>query len=128
MPIRGIEFHKESSNEWVTAEFRNSADEDGLRLLGPTGTKEIMYGDIPGNSWNQNRLNKFVDRANELLTYRQPLSGLPDDDPDKTTDPDQFPWLYWDGGDLCSRTVEISNATFSQSNGLNFTIARVSPP
>lgn len=127
MPIRGIEFHKESSNEWVTAEFRNSADEDGLRLLGPTGTKEIMYGDIPGNSWNQNRLNKFVDRANELLTYRQPLSGLPDDDPDKTTDPDQFPWLYWDGGDLCSRTVEISNATFSQSNGLNFTITRVDP-
>ena len=127
MPIRGIEFHKESTNEWVSASERDRADEDGLRLLGPMGVHPIMYADIPGNSWNQNRLNKFVDRANELLVFRQPLSGLPDDDPDKTTDPNQYPWLYWDGGDLCSRTVEISNATFSQSNGLSFTISRVEP-
>lgn len=129
MPIGGIEFHKASTNEWVSGEDRDPADEDGLRLIGAGKGQaiEVMYADIPGNSWNQNRLNKFVDRANEILTTRQPLSGLPDDDPDKTTDPNDFPWLYWDGGDLCSRTVTVSEATWDGSQ-LSFRISRVKDP
>lgn len=112
MPIQGIEFHKESTGEWVSALDRDPNDEDGLRLLGsPKGTLEVMYSDIPGNSWNQNRLNKFVEIANERLTTRIPLASLPADDPDKTTDPNQFPWLYWDGSDLCSRPITVSDAS-----------------
>ena len=126
MPILGMEFHKMSTNEWVSASERDPADEDGLRLIALDGVaREVMYSDIPGNSWNQNRLNKFVERANELLTLRQPLSGLPDDDPDKTTDPDQFPRLYWDNGDLCSRVVTVSDATWDGEQ-LSFTLTRVS--
>lgn len=124
MPIHGIEFHKPSTDEWASAEFRDPADEDGLRILSSGGIHTIMYDDIPGSSWNQNRLNKFVARANELMTYRQPLSSLPDGDPDKTTDPDNYPWLFWDSGDLCSRTIEVSDATFIDGT-LNFTVKRV---
>lgn len=130
MPISGIEFHKESTGEWIDASERDPADEDGLRLRGAghdgTGYLTVMYADIPGNSWNQNRLDLFVTRANELLTKRQPIADLPADDPDKTTDPNNYPWLYWDGGDLCSRTIEVSNATFIDST-LSFTITRVNP-
>ena len=126
MPISRIEFRKESTQEWVGVDQRDPADEDGLRLIGAgsTGILEVMYADIPGNSWNQNRLDLFVARANDLLVTRIPLADLPADDPDKTTDPDDYPWLYWDGGDLCSRTIEVSNATFVD-NQLNFTVSRV---
>jgi hypothetical protein len=130
MPIGGIEFHRASTQQWVDAFQRVPTDEDGLRLRGaghdPSGYLTIMYADIPGNSWNQNRLNLFTQRANDLLTFRQPISGLPDDDPDKTTDPNDYPWLYWDAGDLCSRTVTVSDATYdNQTKVLSFTISRV---
>ena len=128
MPISGIEFHKVSTNEWVDALERDPADEDGLRLRGAghdgTGYLTVMYVDIPGSSWNPQRLAGFVAKANELLTLRIPLADLPADDPDKTTDPNDYPWLYWDGGDLCSRTITISDATFV-NNELNFTVSRV---
>ena len=126
MPIAGIQFRKESTGQWVDADARDPNDEDGIRLLGAgkTGVIEVLYVDIPGNSWNQNRLNKFADRANEVLTYRQPLADLPADDPDKTTDPNNFPILYWDGSDLCSRVVTISNVTYSAEKGLSFRIQR----
>lgn len=130
MPIGGIEFHKESTAEWVDASLRDPADEDGLRLRGAghdgTGYLTIMYSDIPGNSWNQHRLDLFTQRANDLLTLRIPLADLPADDPDKTTDPNNFPWLYWDSGDLCSRTVTVSNATWDGTQ-LNFAVIRVNP-
>lgn len=128
MPIGGIEFHLASTDEWVTPENRGVADEDGLRLRGagkdPSGYLTIMYVDIPGNSWNPQRLAKFAERANELLTYRQPIASLPDDDPDKTTDPNNYPKAYWDGTDLCSRSITISDVTFSAQTGLSFTISR----
>src|SRR5210317_2053738 len=109
MPIQGIQFRRESTQEWVTLEDRDPADEDGLRLLGagPSGVLEILYADIPGNSWNANRLAKFEERANQLLTKRQPIASLPDDDPDKTTDPAR-PDFFWDGSDLVARPVIIS--------------------
>jgi len=126
MPIRGIEFHKVSTGDWVTAENRDPTDEDGLRLIGagPSGVVTVMYADIPGASWNANRLAKFVERANEILTLRIPLASLPADDPDKTTDPNDFPWLYWDAGDLCSRTITVSDATWDGTQ-LLFKISRV---
>lgn len=125
MPIQGIQFRRESTQEWVDYLERDPADEDGLRLIGagPSGVLQVLYVDIPGNSWNPQRLAKFAEQANELLTLRIPLADLPADDPDKTTDPNRYPLLYWDGADLCSRTVEISNPTFS-NNRLDFTVSR----
>lgn len=126
MPISKVEFHRQSTDEWVDWIYRDPADEDGLRLIGagPSGVLTLMYSDIPGNSWNQNRLNKFVEIAHEFLTKRQSIADLPADDPDKTIDPNNYPWLYWDAGDLCSRTIEISDVTFTDGQ-LNFTVSQV---
>ena len=86
MPIGGIEFHKVSTNEWVDMTQRDPLDEDGLRLRGAghdgTGYLTVFYADIPGNSWNQNRLNLFMRRANQLLEKRIPLT-----DPSLVDDP-----------------------------------------
>ena len=130
MPISGIEFHKESTQEWVDASARDPLDEDGLRLRGAghdgTGYLTVMYADIPGNSWNQNRLNKFVDRANQLLELRIPLTD-PEfvDDPHgiNGTDPARSDF-YWDGGDLVSKSVVVSNASYSPETGLIFTVSK----
>lgn len=127
MPIQGIEFHKASTQEWVSASDRDPADEDGLRLLGAgkTGTLEVMYADIPGASWNQNRLNKFVEHANQLLQYRIPLTdpSLADDENGPNgVDPGR-PDFFWDGGDLVSQSVVVENATFVDGV-LNFTVRR----
>lgn len=125
MPIQGVQFRRASTQEWVGADQRDPGDEDGLRLLGagPSGVLEVLYADIPGNSWNANRLAKFAERANELLVTRIPLADLPADDPAKTTDPNDFPKAYWDGTDLCSRSITISDAVF-QDGRLSFTISR----
>ena len=125
MPIGGIEFHMSTTDEWVGPENRDPLDEDGLRLRGagnhPSGYLTIMYVDVPGNSWNQNRLNKFAERAQDLIDFRQPLDTLPDDDPDKTIDPAR-PDLFHDGGDLVGRSVIISDVSFTDR--LNFTLTR----
>lgn len=46
------------------------------------------------------------------LDFCQPISGLPDEDPDKLTDPKvadpDRKDLYYDGFDLCSRTVVVN--------------------
>ena len=118
MPIRAIQFRKESTQEWVGVKDRDPADEDGVRLYGagkhPSGYLEVLYENIPGNSWNQNRLNQFASRANTLAVTRIPLADLPDDDLDKTTDPDDYPRAYWDGSDYCSRAIEIDEVSFSE--------------
>jgi len=131
MPIGGIEFHKVSTQQWVDASQRDPLDEDGLRLRGAghdgTGYLTVMYADIPGNSWNQNRLKKFVERANQLLELRIPLTD-PEfvDDPHgiNGTDPARSDF-YWDGGDLVSKSVELLDVTYSTQNGLNFTIRKL---
>ena len=136
MPIQGIEFRIESTQEWVSIQNRDPADEDALRILGAgkDGVLTVEYSQIPGNSWNQNRLNNFVAKANELLQTRIPL-----DDPSLTdsqwgingTDPDRFPVFYWDSGDLVSQSVEIFDATYEAPDGvgdpeLNFGVRQLS--
>lgn len=127
MPISGIEFRVESTGQWVTVENRDPADEDGLRLLGAGSSPviTILYADIPGNSWNQNRLDKFRDRAQALLDVRIPLND-PSlvDDPDALTDPAR-PDFFHDAGDLVARTIAISVVTYSAQDGLNFRLERV---
>jgi len=125
MPIHRIEFYNGDTDEWVTGEFRPT-NETGVRLIGvgKTGVVEIMYADIPGNSWNQNRLNKFAERAQQLIDVRIPLN-----DPEFVDDPAGIngsdpgrPDFFWDGGDLVARSIIISNVTFTDR--LNFTISR----
>ena len=100
--------------------------EIGIRLngVGKDGFFEILYADIPGNSWNQNRLNKFTQRAQDLIDVRIPLADLPADDPAKTTDPAR-PDQFWDGTDLVGRNVIISEVFFDGS--LFFTLTRARP-
>lgn len=124
-----FEFHKPSLGDvydpaspgWVGPDERDPADEDGVRLTVGNRVWSQPYADIPGNSWNDNRLNKFRERLNQALVSRVPLADLPDGDPDKTTDPADPPRLYWDQGDLCTQTNEITSLTFDPvSESLQF--------
>lgn len=104
-------------------------EEIGIRLngCGKDGFMEILYADIPGNSWNQNRLNKFMARAQDLIDVRIPLDSdvFKEEgivvDPDALVDPAR-PDFFHDGGDLVSRSIIISDVTFDTV--LNFTLTR----
>lgn len=112
MPIQSIE------------RLYNEQDEEiGIRLngVGKDGFFEVLYADIPGQSWNQNRLDKFAERAQVLIDVRIPLADLPTDDPAKTTDPAR-PDFFHDGNDLVARPIIISNVSFTDR--LNFTLTR----
>jgi hypothetical protein len=120
MPIQGIVRLYDTSDP---------PEEIGIRLngVGKDGFMEILYADIPGNSWNQNRLNKFTLRAQDMIDVRIPL----DDpqfmeegvvvDPDALVDPAR-PDFFWDSGDLVSRPIIISDVSFTDR--LNFTLTR----
>jgi hypothetical protein len=103
--------------------------EIGIRLngVGKDGFMEILYADIPGNSWNQNRLDKFTLRAQDLIDVRIPLTDpqfMEEGvivDPAALVDP-ALPHFFWDKGDLVSRAVIISDVTFTDR--LNFTLTR----
>jgi len=101
-------------------------EEIGIRFngVGKDGFFEAIYADIPGNSWNQNRLDMFTARAQDLIDIRIPL-----DDPSLIDDPagpngsdPARPEFFWDGGDLVARPIIISDVTFTDR--LNFTLTR----
>jgi hypothetical protein len=104
-------------------------EEIGIRLngVGKDGFMEILYADIPGNSWNSNRLRMFTERAQGMIDVRIPL----DDpqfmeegvvvDPDALVDPAR-PDFFWDNGDLVARAIIISDVAFTDV--LNFTLTR----
>ncbi|MHA2404481.1 MAG: hypothetical protein ACXADH_15895 [Candidatus Kariarchaeaceae archaeon] len=125
-----LEFLKESTSLWVGVSDRDPTDELGIRIygLGKTGLLEVLYANIPGGSWNAQRLKKFQDRVQDEMDDRVPLADLPVDDPDKTTDP-ALPNLFWDSGDLVSREYIILNLTWSDpaegGRGLLFRIEKV---
>ena len=107
----------------------NGADppeEIGIRFngVGKNGFIEIIYADIPGNSWNPQRLVGFTVKAQEFIDVRIPL-----DDPSLIDDPagpngsdPARPDFFWDGGDLVARPIIISDVTFTDV--LNFTLTR----
>lgn len=124
MPIGRLEFHDADANQWVT---ERPANEDGIRFIGAgkTGVIEILYSEIPGGSWNANRLAKFAERAQQLIDYRIPLN-----DPELADDPHGIngadparPNFFWDAGDLVSRPVIISDVTWDGAH-LRFTLSR----
>jgi hypothetical protein len=101
-------------------------EEVGVRLegVGEGGFFEVLYADIPGNSWNQNRLNKFVVRAQELIDQRILRTDLPADDQARLADPARADW-FWDGNDVVHRPIIISEARFNGT--LDFTLRKVRP-
>lgn len=114
MPIRAI--------ERITNE---QGEEIGIRLLGvgANGIIEVLYKDIPGNSWNQNRLNQFTQRAQNFIDQRIAKTSLSTDDPARLEDPAR-PDFFWDGNDLVARPILISNVSWD-GNKLNFTLTRL---
>jgi hypothetical protein len=120
MPIQGIVRLYDTSDP---------PEEVGIRLngVGKDGFMEILYVDIPGNSWNKNRLKLFTGRAQDMIDVRIPLDDpqfMEDGvvvDPDALVDPAR-PDFFWDSGDLVARPVIISDVTFTDV--LNFVIRR----
>lgn len=126
MPIKGIEFRRESDGAWVTAAERDPADEDGLRLLGtPKGTQTFLYADVPGSSWNASRLaNAQAWVQQNLLDIRIPRDSLDPDHPYVSGGDPALEWLFWDGVDVVERLVVIEGLTF-ENGQLDFTLRRI---
>jgi hypothetical protein len=120
MPIQGIVRLYDTSDP---------PEEVGIRLngVGKDGFMEILYVNIPGNSWNQNRLDKFTARAQDMIDVRIPLDDpqfMEDGvvvDPAALVDP-ALPHFFWDSGDLVARPVIISDVSFTDR--LNFMLTR----
>lgn len=70
--------------------------------------------DIPGNSWNANRLGKLTEAIQTLADLVIPLADLPSDDPDKTATPAELfseygNRVFLDGqGNIIHRNVIIT--------------------
>lgn len=101
-------------------------EEIGIRIdgVGKDGFLEIIYDDIPGNSWNQNRLNQFASRAQQYIDVRIPLTdpSLVDDPAGPNGSDPARPDFFWDNGDLVARPIIISNVHFTDK--LIFTLTR----
>lgn len=123
MPIGRIEFHDADTDQWVT---ERPVNEDGIRFFGAGiwDGQEFFYSEIPGNSWNANRLAKFAERAQQLIDLRIPLTdpSLADDPAGPNGADPARPDFFWDGGDLVARSVIISNVHFD--GVLQFTLTR----
>ena len=120
MPYQSIEFNIDGVG-WVSSDQRADfpgQDELGIRVngIGKNGFMEVMYADIPGSSWNQNRLNKFMERAQDEIDLRIDLNDTElASDPDAQTDPARPDFFHDTAGsanDLVSRPVIISNVRF----------------
>ncbi len=81
---------------------------------------KILFADIPGNGWPKRRLDKLVEDIQSFLDVLTPLQDLPDDDPDKTTDPG-LATLFWDGPNLVARHTTVSAKVVDGSPILTFT-------
>lgn len=84
---------------------------------------EVRYADIPGQSWNQNRMDQFQARVNLALQTRTPIAELDPSDPASQADP-AMDGYYWDGTDLVEQDYAVEDLTYSAQAGLNFTIRK----
>ena len=67
------------------------------------------------NTMTQSKADDLASDFQLALDGRQLISGLPSDDPDKTTDPNREN-IIWDGSDLVSRTIIIVRLEWDGSN------------
>lgn len=69
--------------------------------------KEVVISVIRGaQPDSQGIANAIASNLQAQVDVKQPRSGLPNDDPDKTTNPDR-PDLFWDGPDLIGRSIIV---------------------
>ncbi len=81
----------------------------GLRVcVSANKCMEFKASDFPGN--RDAKAAALKQTLQDWLDVRQPISGLPVDDPDKTIDPAR-PDLFWDGSDLVGRGVLVASVT-----------------
>ena len=76
--------------------------------VGKDGFVRVYYADVPGNSWNQNRLNKGIEALQNLIDQRTLRTDLPADDPARISDPARPDW-FWEGSDIVARPVVVSD-------------------
>jgi hypothetical protein len=126
MPIQSVVYIYDGVNAEIGVRF-NGAGENGFF--------EVLYADIPGGSWNPQRLAKFTQIAQEdYIDIRIPL-----DDPSLVDDPNgpngvdpARPDFFWDtdppNNDLVARPIIILNVSFDPDvlpdGHLNFTLTR----
>ena len=60
------------------------------------GTSVTFNEDVMGAGTKEEIAAAFVPFLQDQLDFRQKLNTLPNDDPDRSTDPG-LPWLFWDG-------------------------------
>jgi len=101
----------------------NPPVEIGIRIngVGKDGFIQVLYSEIPGNSWNQQRLNRFRDQGQLLIDERTLRTDLDPDDPARLADP-ALPNWFWDGTDIVARPYLLGTVTFTDK--LNVEIIR----
>ena len=126
MPIQSIVYIYDGSNAEIGVRFNG---------VGENGFFEVLYADVPGNSWNQNRINKFTRIAQEdYIDIRIPLddpSLVDDENGPNGVDPAR-PDFFWDtsppNNDLVARPIIISDVSFDDTvppdGHLSFTLTR----
>lgn len=101
MPIHRIEIDGQNVRLWQTSD-RDIALRLG-QFGGSTAAKKVAL---------ETALQAFLD-------VRIPLADLPDDDPDKKTDPAR-PDLFWEGGYLVGRAIKVTVGI--EGTGANATV------
>jgi len=103
-----------------------SANEIGIRLhgCGSNLIVRLFYADVPGPaSWNASRLTRFESLFQDQIDVRIPINDPSlSEDPAGSIDPAR-PDFFYEGGDLVSRSVIISNASWDGSR-MSFTLTR----
>lgn len=99
MPIHKTEIVDGNIRLWPSSAGYKTADTEATRLALPTDQR-----DDTGKLAEQ-----LTTELQNQMDVRQPIDSLPDDDPDKTIDPDR-PDLFWDRStrELVSRSVIVT--------------------
>ena len=83
--------------------------DDGGRVI------RVTEADVPAGS-KEKMAQAILALLQEQLTVRQRVRDLPDDDPDKSTDPARGEKLFWEGQDanreLVSRSVIVESVVW----------------
>lgn len=75
---------------------------------------EVLYSALSGTRLEQ--AEQLVALLQDLLDYKQRITTLTHDDPDRSIDPAR-PELFWDGSFLVSRPVLVVAAPWSEERG-----------
>jgi hypothetical protein len=111
MPIHGIE--------------KITGPDPGIRIYKTTTEfLEIRKSDLPPGNPSKKRA-WAIDTVHAFFEVRVPLADLDPDDPDKTIEP-THPFMWWDNGDLVSRSIDVSDVQLSDlaEDFGSFTISR----